>query len=212
MLSSGGETRIDIAWSRFELVKTEFRQALLLFSMILGLWGTGRGTRQRRPKKCFRWCRELPIRTGWRNQRPTVRARGLGNKWSSHPSLWCLITSSVGQCIWHQPQFTLPAFSPWLLDSEKNRKRGNDATVRIAMWNFTIFCSFLRNVPKLEMGEIEFIHQMKIFWLKSNYVWIRNPASENTFQGSKPKYEKNMQWDVSLLAKISDNYSFNDGQ
>ena len=41
----------------------------------------------------------------------------------------------------------------------------------------------------------------EIFLLKSNYIYISNPASENTFQGNKPNYEKNMQWDVSLLQK-----------
>jgi len=97
MLFWAEETHIDITRSGFELVKRV--QALLLFSIIAFLWGfevQARGTRQRRLKKSFR-CEfqsfevsEWPVRTRWRKQSPTVRARGWGKQVipTHFPLLW----------------------------------------------------------------------------------------------------------------------------
>ena len=71
----------------------------------------------------------------------------------------------------------------------------------IAMCSFMILCSFPPNIPKIRNKRDWIYTSGEIFLLKSNYIYISNPASENTFQGDKSNYEKNMQWDVSLIQK-----------
>ena len=44
------------------------------------------------------------------------------------------------------------------------KKRENDVMLGIAMCSFMILCSFLPSIPKLEMRETEFIHQVRYFY------------------------------------------------
>ena len=275
MLFWGEVTHIDITRSGFELVKRV--QALLLFSMTLGLSGKGQGYQTEKTEEKLRmWVSEFQSgqsELGGEDRDSQLEPEDGGNKWSPHTSL------SFGS-VHETPasKLTLLAFSSWLLDSEKSRKRENedfsgdpvdknlpanagdtgsipDVGISHIPWsNKPVLHNYWAQTPKacalqqerpqqweahtaqLEKSphskedpaqpKINFKKERKwchardcyvqfydslffptkhpkirngrdwiytsgeIFLLKSNYIYISNPASENIFQGNKPNYEK----------------------